>query len=215
MFSGIQAGSPRQQRVILAASLGVHFLFLAWILHSPPPIFIQPSFIKRGENGTSTAAIYFPGQPHYSREYIPAKKDLTWNPARPKKAVPQQDQVSVLESQNRTSESLLGNQPRSGSEIGTLSYGLLAGSNIKPALPYSSPDPVFSPQELPDEQGDVIIEITIDEAGKIIDSKIVQSMNPYLDQKVLAAVQRWQFNPATRNGVPIASKQDVYYHFPR
>jgi protein TonB len=57
--------------------------------------------------------------------------------------------------------------------------------------------------------------VTIDDQGKIIELKLTQSLSPAIDQLVLAAVAKWQFLPATRNGTPIASKQDVYYHFPR
>jgi protein TonB len=63
--------------------------------------------------------------------------------------------------------------------------------------------------------GDVIVEITIDSAGNITDMKVLQSFNPPVDQRVLAALKKWHFLPATRNGVPIPSKQDVHYHFPR
>ena len=44
---------------------------------------------------------------------------------------------------------------------------------------------------------------------------MIQSLAPAVDSKVLAALENWRFRPATRNGAPIASKQDVYYHFPR
>ena len=39
------------------------------------------------------------------------------------------------------------------------------------------------------------------------------SLGPALDGKVLAALENWHFHPATRDGVPIPSKQDVVYHF--
>jgi len=42
---------------------------------------------------------------------------------------------------------------------------------------------------------------------------VVQSLGPAIDGKVLAALENWHFHPATRDGVPIASKQDVVYHF--
>jgi hypothetical protein len=32
---------------------------------------------------------------------------------------------------------------------------------------------------------------------------------------VLEALENWRFRPATRNGIAIPSKQDVFYHFPR
>jgi hypothetical protein len=41
----------------------------------------------------------------------------------------------------------------------------------------------------------------------------VQSLGPAIDAKVMAALENWRFRPATRDGVPIPSKQDVVYHF--
>jgi hypothetical protein len=41
----------------------------------------------------------------------------------------------------------------------------------------------------------------------------VQSLGPAIDEKVLAALENWHFHPATRDGVPTPSKQDVVYHF--
>jgi hypothetical protein len=38
-------------------------------------------------------------------------------------------------------------------------------------------------------------------------------MDPAIDEKVLAALESWHFHPATRDGIPIPSKQDVHYHF--
>jgi len=69
--------------------------------------------------------------------------------------------------------------------------------------------------ELAGIQGDVVIEITIDDAGNIVEMKVVRSLGTVIDQKVLAALRNWRFRPATRDGAAIASKQDVYYHFPR
>ncbi len=99
--------------------------------------------------------------------------------------------------------------------FGSLSYGTVNGPEVRPALPVFSPDPILEPELRNSASGDVVVEITIDEAGNIVESKVVQSLGPQIDQKVLAAVLRWQFQPATRDGSAIASKQDVYYHFPR
>ena len=44
---------------------------------------------------------------------------------------------------------------------------------------------------------------------------VLQSLGPAVDERVLAALEKWHFTPASKNGVPIPSKQDVYYHFPR
>jgi len=63
--------------------------------------------------------------------------------------------------------------------------------------------------------GDVVIEVTIDEQGAVVHTAMIHSLDPALDEKVLAAVVQWRFHPATKDGAPIASKHDVYYHFPR
>jgi TonB family protein len=58
-----------------------------------------------------------------------------------------------------------------------------------------------------------VVEITIDERGEIIRKTVLESMGAKLDQKVLAALDSWHFQPATQNGVAIASKQDAIFHF--
>ena len=59
----------------------------------------------------------------------------------------------------------------------------------------------------------MVVEITIDESGNIVARTVVQSLGAAIDEKVLAALENWRFHPATRDGVPIPSKQDVVYHF--
>jgi len=80
-------------------------------------------------------------------------------------------------------------------------------------LPVATFDPVAYPWELPDSEGNVIVEIVIDERGEIVAKTVLQSLGPKLDEKVLLALQNWRFQPATRNGSPIASKQDAIFHF--
>jgi TonB family protein len=63
-------------------------------------------------------------------------------------------------------------------------------------------------------QGDVIVEITIDTAGTVVETKLLQAFGYGIEDKVIAAVQRWRFRPATKDGTPIPSKQDVHFHFP-
>jgi TonB family protein len=64
-------------------------------------------------------------------------------------------------------------------------------------------------------EGDVIVEVTIDDQGIIVQKVVLHSLGPAIDDSVLAALEKWHFTPASKNGVPIPSKQDVYYHFPR
>jgi protein TonB len=95
-----------------------------------------------------------------------------------------------------------------------LSEGASAGEEIRPALPAVTSEPHVDPEDLRGiGEGNVVVEITIDEGGTIVNKSVVQSMGPAIDGRVLAALENWRFRPATRDGVPIPSKQDVVYHF--
>jgi protein TonB len=109
--------------------------------------------------------------------------------------------------------SALGHGAQAGPRYGTLNRGPVSGDEIRPALPVATFDPVAYPWELPDSEGNVVVEIVIDERGEIVAKTVLQSLGPKLDEKVLLALQNWRFQPATRNGSPIASKQDAIFHF--
>ena len=82
-----------------------------------------------------------------------------------------------------------------------------------PALPIATFDPVVYPWQLPDYPGNEVIEITIDQRGDIVRKTVLQSLGPDIDSKCLAALDNWRFQPATRNGAPIPSKQDAISPF--
>jgi periplasmic protein TonB len=109
--------------------------------------------------------------------------------------------------------SALGHGAQAGPRYGTLNRGSFFGDEIRPALPMTTFDPVAYPWELPDAEGNVVVEIVIDEHGEIVAKTVLQSLGSKLDEKVLLALQNWRFQPATRNGSPIASKQDAIFHF--
>ena len=87
------------------------------------------------------------------------------------------------------------------------------GDEIRPALPVATSDPVVYPWQLPDFEGNVVVEITIDTRGEITKKTVLQSMGPNIDERVLIALDNWHFHPATKNGAPIPSKQDAVFHF--
>lgn len=192
--------------------MAVHLLLLGWVLHSPAPIFVAPASVVRGQSGSSLTRIYFGGATGVSQEN--PKPSLTWR--RPPKALRPhslEPPLAKLEMGNETASNRPSG-PAAGSLYGSLSYGTLTGPEIRPALPVVSPDPVFG-SDTAGIEGDVIVEITIDEAGTIVQKVILHSLGPAVDDRVLAALENWHFAPASKNGVPIPSKQDVYYHFPR
>ena len=211
MFSQLHPAAPKRQVASLSISLAIHLLFLGWLLHSPAPIFVAPLSVAKGESGSSLTRIYFGGDSGVTQEQ---PKTLTLQ--RPSKlASPHrlEPPAAKREAGNEIATARPGG-PAAGSLYGSLSYGTFTGPEIRPALPIVSPDPAFG-SDAAGIEGDVIVEITIDDAGAIAQKIVIQSLWPAVDQKVLAALENWRFTPASKNGVPIPSKQDVYYHFPR
>ncbi len=213
MFTPVHPANARRQAASLSISLAFHFLFLGWVLHSPAPIFVAPSAVAQGYSGSSSTPIYFGGQAGVTQEH---PSHFTWQrSSKLEKAHRPTPLPAKSESGNEIRASLAPNEHPAGSPYGSLSYGTFFGPEVRPALPISSPDPILDPEVRSSAQGDVIVEVTIDAQGNIIQAIVLQSLGAAIDQSVLAALEKWHFTPASRNGVPIPSKQDVYYHFPR
>ena len=212
MFAPLYSEVSKRRAGLLSASLILHFVFLGWLLQSPTPIFVAQSSVVKGQSGSMVTRIYFGGdsgvaqekpKPRVSCQRAQKKNEARVLPSPPPK----------LEMGNEIA-SARATGPAAGSPYGSLSYGTKNGPEIRPALPVVSPDPVFG-SDAAGLQGDVIVEITIDDQGNIVQKIVLQSLGPAIDGRVLAALEKWQFSPASKNGVPIPSKQDVYYHFPR
>jgi len=135
---------------------------------------------------------------------VPVPKTSQPNPA-PDPPKPQPQQIADQQNGSTTVGSPYASDP----------IGSFAADEVRPALPLTFTDPHVSKADLPPGvQGDVIVEITIDSDGNVVEEKLLQVIGYGIDQKVLAALQEWRFRPATRNGVAIPSKHDVHYHFP-
>ena len=227
MFTPLQPVN-RQPRLAGYCSVAAHGLLLLWLLHPASPKLIAPSFVVHGDHGTYIAHLYWPNQQTQatsdaspgtsaadSRQQL--NSHLTWKRrAKAAKNAEKELPRPKIGLDDQTSAPGQAAQARpAGTPLGTVLEGPLSGEEVRPALPVVSPDPRVAADELGSLQGDVIVEVTIDENGNSVQKVVVQSLAPVIDGKVLEALENWRFRPATRNGVPIASKQDVYYHFPR
>jgi periplasmic protein TonB len=63
--------------------------------------------------------------------------------------------------------------------------------------------------------GDVVVDIVIDEDGHVVDAQVDQGLGHGVDEAVLAVLETWTFDPATKAGKPVASKQQLLFHFDR
>jgi protein TonB len=104
---------------------------------------------------------------------------------------------------------------KAGSPLGTMIDGPITGHEVHVAYPVVYPDPPVERAELPrDLTGDVVIEVTIDSQGTVVETKIVQAIGHGIDEKIEATLRRWRYQPATLDGTPVASRHDVHFHFP-
>lgn len=58
-------------------------------------------------------------------------------------------------------------------------------------------------------RGQVLIDFTVDEAGRVRNPVIFQSDNPAFDEPAIKAVREWKFEPGTRDGQPVTVRQRV------
>jgi TonB family protein len=228
MFAQVQSGDRNYGRTAFFLSAGLHCLFLLWLLHVPTPRVVAPAFVVNGDHGTYIAHLYWPNQRSLiATDVSPGSSDdssrqqlnshLKWRlHAKTAKSVKRDLPRPKLGTDAETTTPGQAAQVHAaGSPLGTVLEGPLAGEEVRPALPVVSPDPAVAAVELNGLQGDVVVEVTIDEKGNIVQKVVIHSLAPAIDGKVLEALENWRFRPATRNGVAIPSKQDVYYHFPR
>jgi TonB family protein len=98
------------------------------------------------------------------------------------------------------------------------SYPLLVPSihDIHIALPVTAPDPAIKVSDLPKGfQGDAVVEIMIDKTGKVVRTKVVQALGyDGLDVRITSTLMTWKFTPASFDGVPVASLQEIHLHYP-
>lgn len=229
MFAQLNRGSAAQ-RTVLAASLALHAALFAWLLHPPEPRLLQLTSIAVGRDGRVLTRVYFPSQtPDDSKTNSPdgaiqlyrhqrlGHQKLIWKPtaAMAKLRAPGIALAPLAAEDDAKAATLskLGHGATAGLPYGSLPGGPVYGDEIRPALPIATSDPVVYPWERPDAEGQVVIEITINEQGEITRETVLQSMGSDIDNKCLAALEKWRFQPATKNGVPIASKQDAIFPF--
>lgn len=63
--------------------------------------------------------------------------------------------------------------------------------------------------------GQVIMDVVIDEHGRISELTLVHGLGGSIDSAVVATVREWTFNPATRDGKPIPSEQEILLYYER
>lgn len=97
------------------------------------------------------------------------------------------------------------------STSGSDSWG---SGSIQIALTTYSPSPAPDLSVLPrGVQGDVVVDVTIDPSGKVADLAVLHTLGYGIESSVIGTLKTWTFRPATKDGNPIASVQELHFHF--
>lgn len=184
----------RKRNLALLASFAVHGA-IVFMLISRQPMFVRSSAVAWGQHGHSQEIVYLPSP---ADRPLLKKQPIHLNKRKPSQ-LPSPTPAELA---------------RAGTPMGSLSLGPGSGIEAKPAIPLVFPDPSVFPWQLKGMQGDVIVEVTIDEQGNVTAMKILQSLQQDIDEKCLATLRNWRFKPASMDGIAISSRQDVHFHFP-
>lgn len=183
------------------------------VLHTGRVIEFTPNWLAYGDSAHSYKLVYFPPDANSDNSesaklLFPSKPAKTHPPSHVPKPQPKPEQV-LADAEPGDHDS------QAGSPLGTMIDGPITGHEVHVAYPTVYPDPPVDRSELPrDLIGDVVIEVTIDSQGNVVETKIVQSIGHGIDEKIEATLRRWHYQPATLDGTPVASRHDVHFHFP-
>ena len=216
MFKQLRWTSRLRWDLSLVLSFAAHGLVLLVLLHHARPVFVMPSDVALGTPGSSGSVIYLAPTGAERTVAVPEKPSLALRASIPKPpSVPRSLPVDH-EHEGAIEAANLDETARGGSLYGARIPGApLTGHEIIPALPQVFPDPSISRADLPPGvQGDVIVEVTIDENGNVIETRLVRGIGYGIEDRVLATLRQWHFRPASKDGVTIASQHIVTFHYP-
>ncbi len=102
--------------------------------------------------------------------------------------------------------------PGEGGGVGGGVYSV--GGGVSAPVPIYKPDPAYSEEARKAKyQGTVVLWITIDANGSVMDCKVVKPLGMGLDEKAVESVRTWKFKPAMRNGTPVPVRVMVEVSF--
>lgn len=191
----------RGELLSVAAHGCLAFLIFGGLVRGPK---IVPYRLPGTALGVTALTYYSPGSFHPVTADAPLKSVEKPKPApviHPAPSVPK-----VEPSQSAASQPGLGVSAQSG----------LGEGDIKIALQTYFPHPAPDLSGLPHGTvGDVILDAVIDEHGKIAQLTLLKGLGPVVDDSVIATVRQWTYTPAMRNGIPVASEQELHFHYER
>jgi protein TonB len=198
-----QRGNSVLQSRWISASIVLHLLALGILLYSRAPV-LKATQLPGDHNGHYLALSYVPGQTASPASAKSSPEVLHHLPDRlqapPKLSLPS---PSITSAPSVTLATTTGTDALGDGDI-----------KIASVLVHPHPDPDLS--QLPSgTSGDVVVDVVIDSNGHVAKFTMSRGLGHGVDETVLATIQHWTFQPATRNGIPVASEQELLFHYER
>jgi protein TonB len=196
----------RTPNYAIASSL-FHLLLIAVVVHQRVA-WVAPIRLPGSSDGT-----------HLLLTYSPGKAPLQTSTPNPKTTPKRAESTTplptpVTQKPKETTSSPNTSAPASRQPDSTAGADSLGSGNINIALVSYFPTPKPDLSTLPrGTKGDVILDIVIDTTGKIADIKMTSGLGHGIDESVIATIQQWTFHPATKDGQPVASEQELHFHY--
>ena len=186
-------------------SVVLHAALLIVLFRSGHAIRVR-AFLPGTPQGAHIDLSYLPGgappaAPPSARKQAPAVAKESSLPLPPRLTPPVQAPASATPTSSPAKSSASSNDA-------------LGSEDIQIALTTYSPSPKPDLSRLPHgTQGEVVLDVTIDPTGQVADLQILATLGYGVDGAVAETVRTWKFSPATRDGVPVASVQELHFHY--
>jgi periplasmic protein TonB len=202
---GVDARGSKTLRGSGLASVGIHVAVLLTVLgvfHKTPRL--APYRLPGTAQGVRFLAYYSPGSPAQPKSDVVVKQ------------TPEKTAVSMIHSPSAPPKPAEKQAPPTETGSGTSAQRGRGEGDVTIALQTFFPYPKPNLSGLPrGTKGDVILDAVIDEQGRISDLTLVQGLGQPIDDVVIATVRQWSYTPAKKNGVPVASEQELHFHYER
>jgi len=203
MLTDTTASRPNRKSAAWSVSIHVVFLLaIAGVLHRSPKL--APYRFPGTAQGMQLLTYYSPGS------VVSGKSDL------PPKVVDKQRPTPVVHA------AVAPPKPEEAADLKTERGSATSGAsglgqgNITIAMQKFFPYPKPSLSTLAHgTAGDVILNAVIDEHGKIAELTLLQGLGPDIDNEVIQTVNQWVYTPATKDGIPVPSVQELHFHYER
>jgi protein TonB len=203
VFPAHNKGMQSEGRLVFA-SVVLHLVVLTALLYVRP-LHVEPARFPGTALGSRISLTYSVGRAPAAAEFAAAKPA----PAKLTHSVKASEHAQPLAALSSISPSTANANAAQGGDA-------LGSGNVTVALATFFPWPRLDPSSLPHgTRGDVVVEVVIDEQGRIIHTQVAHSLGEPIDQQVLAAIASWMFKPATKNGVAVPSEQELLFHYER